>query len=454
MPSTFEENSMTEIKLPPQNIIAEKSVLGGVMLDGRKLDAIAEAIKPSDFYSEINGKIFKACLDLRKGGAEVDTITLGSHLESTGQLGEIGGGHYLIELFEAVPHGAHIGYHAALIKDCSLRRSLMMIGRELSEKASDMSIDRNELLESILSSTLKLGEHMTRGKVGARTLSEHIDGVIETLASGKTPTVWWMIPAIDAITGGLSLGELVLLAARPSHGKSMVALQCIECAASKGIPCLIISEEMSAESLATRSLTSLSCIPNKEWSQSIDRLKFDKREKFEGMAPILIEEKCGTIAACERAIARAVQSNDVKLVAVDYAQIVTGDGDNKAQQVGDVSSRLKACAMRHNIIVLLLAQLNRGIESRENPHPGLADLKDSGGLEQDADVALFPFWPKQIDAEYEHPNEYRIYQRKNRNRGIGTAVLEMRIIPERQRIEAISGSDDDWHDRAESQFTT
>ena len=132
-----------------------------------------------------------------------------------------------------------------------------------------------------------------------------------------------------------------------------------------------------------------------------------------------------------------VRSHGVRIVAVDYIQLISGEGETKEQRVDDVSSRMKAAAMRHDIVLLLLAQLDRSIKSRDNPQPQLADLRDSGGVENDADVALFPFWPFKFDDTYGDPSEYRIYCRKNRNRGIREHVIKLRILPDRQRIAGL-----------------
>jgi replicative DNA helicase len=168
------------------------------------------------------------------------------------------------------------------------------------------------------------------------------------------------------------------------------------------------------------------------------RLRFDANEHFKQRAPIIIAEKCSTAAGAERAIETAVRKHGVKIVAVDYAQLLKGTGDNEQERIGDVSQRMKDMAMKHDLIVLLLAQLNRGIESRDDRTPTLGDLRGSGSLEQDADVVLFPVWPWKFDAGYPQVREYRIYQEKNRSRGRKELLTIMRINPERQRLEEIA----------------
>ena len=437
---------MNEKQLPPSNLEAEQSVIGSIAFDGSKLDLVCEVLSPDDFYFDVNRIIYQECLNIRKGGGEVDVITLCSQLQAVGKLEDVGGPSHIAEVMSSVPHGAHALLHARLIVDCARRRKAMVIGRTLFEKASDPATNDVELIEETLSTVMKLNEMLTKTKARARTLSDHVDEVVNTYEQGETPTVWWGIPDIDQLIGGVMPGELVIIGGRPSHGKSLVGLQWLEEASAKGIPGLMISEEMSAASLATRALNSITVIPSSEWKSSIERVRFDVRDHFSQRSPILIEEKCSKIASAERAIARAVQSHGIRICAVDYAQLLSGDGDTKEQRVADVSTRLKSCAMRHDIVVLLLAQLNRGIEGRDNPSPQLADLRDSGGLENDADVALFPFWPWKFDSDYENRDEYRVYVRKNRNRGIGNAVVEMRINAARQRLEPAS-IPDDWDRR-------
>jgi len=432
---------VTDLRLQPQNLNAEKALLGSQMIDARKVDEIRDIVSPKDFYADTHAAIQKAILKLRDSGADLDVVLITQQLDSTGDLADIGGVPYIMELMEAVPHAEHAKHYAKIVAACSRRRSQLSVAKRLMESAYDMTADEIESSETAMKAATELADITPQSRIV--TMADAVNGLIDDLEAGTQPAVRVMIPAIDDATGGAAPGEMFIIGARPSHGKSLFALQSLDTAAGNGWPGLIISEEMAALSLAGRMLSSITVLPSGDWMRETSRLRFDAREHFGNRAPILIAEKCATAAGAERAIASAVRTHGIKIVAVDYAQLLRGDGDNEQERIGDVSQRMKAMAMKYDLIVLLLAQLNRGIESRPDPTPGLADLRGSGSLEQDADVVLFPMWPFKLQPTYEDRLEYRIYQAKNRNRGVGSPIVGMRINPERQRLESIAQPETD-----------
>lgn len=433
---------MTDAKLPPQNLKAEQSVLGSQILDARKIDSVSEIITPADFYADVNGKIQKALNKLRAAGAEIDVVVLANQLDSTGDFKDIGGDSYLFQLMESVPHAEHAEYYAQIVKDHARRRQQIKVAQRLMEAAYDSTADHDEIASVAIKAADELAQTQKSGSL--LVMSEVVNRFIGDLEKGVSPTVRVMIPEVDQAIGGACPGEMIVLAGRPSHGKSLVALQSLDFAAANGWPGLVISEEMLALSLASRTVSSITTIPSDEWMKSTDRLRFDAREHFADRAKVVIAENCRTASGAEKAIASAVRQYGVRIVAVDYAQLLKGDGDSEHERIGDVSQRMKAMALKHNLIVILLSQMNRGIEAREDPTPTLADLRGSGSLEQDADIVLFSIWPWQFTKNsatpYHDPLEYRIYQAKNRSRGIGSAVIQMRINPARQRIETAGPS--------------
>ena len=431
--------------MPPQNLQAERAVLGCQILDGKCIEAVQAIIEPSDFYSDVHATIQRAinkCLD--KG---TDVLIVADELSAFGKLDEIGGPGYLLECLESVPHSAHASYYAGVVASHSRRRKAMAIGRQLVDNASDLTKDDEEVIQSAHDSAMKMAELLRVRDTQPRPVSEHVKESIIKLSQGVAPTVYWTSPAVDELVGGLALTELVIIAAGTSQGKTLTAMQMLDEASSRGIPGMIISEEMSAALLASRELCRMTAVPGVDWPKATEILERDRSAWYQNRAPLLVAEKCSTIAAAERAVNRAVESHGIKIVAVDYAQLLRGEGDTVEQQIGDVSTKMKTLATKHNIIVLLLSQLNRGIDGRPDPTPQLKDLRGSGRLEQDADIVLFPFWPWKIDDTYENKSEYRIYVRKNRNRGIRDSVVEMRIDPARQRIypvqeQLFTGPDD------------
>lgn len=430
---------------PPHNDDAEKSVIGCLLHGGTKPEAVTGLLSGESFYSEAAQLTFQSIITVADNGqGEVDIVLVADELQRSGNLQIIGGTSYLYDCLSTVPHGAHGLYYAEIVDRHFRHRQAIATVEQLNRQVRDPSIDPEEFIQSSLDCFERMARYLRVRHALPRTISSHVEDVISTYENDGTPAVYWGIPDIDEMIAGVMPGELVVIGARPSMGKTLLAMQWLDEAASRGIPGMIISEEMSAASLANRKLSHLTCLPSSEWKNEARRLRFDAKEHFSERADVLVAEKVATIAAAERSIARAKQSHKIRIVAVDYAQLLQGCGDTREQRVSDVSQRLKACAMKHDLVVLLLAQLNRQIESRKDA-PQLSDLRDSGGLEQDADVALFPYWPWKASPEFEDREEYRIYCRKNRNRGIGAQCVRMRMNAARQRLEP-------WHPHTEMEL--
>ena len=440
---------MTKIRVPPQSINAEQTVLACQLLGGGKTDVVRGIISPEDFYLDVHSTIQRAILAVADAtGGDVDVILVSENLVANGKFEDIGGGAYLGEILDKTYYANHASHYAEIVADCSRRRKAIAIGEALVEKSHDMNLEVAEIAEAANDAAMQMSSTLKTAWTRPRTLREHVVEMFDEARKGEEPTVHWGIPEIDRLIGGVALGEMVVIGARPSQGKSLLGMQWLDCAAGKGIPGLMVSEEMTPKSLAVRALCGITCIPSDQWLTDCGRIEFDIKEHFDQRAPVLIAEKCQNVSAVERAIARAVQSHGVRIVCVDYVQLVDGNGSNKVEQIADVSSRLKAAAMKHGIIMIALAQLNREVEKRDNHKPQLSDFKGSGGIEQDADVALFPYWPFKSD-DSEPPDKYLVYVRKNRNRGIGDEAVELRINTSRQRVEpAVFNSDipesDDW----------
>lgn len=378
--------------------------------------------------------IWQATMSLAEEGLPVDSIAIAARLTEQDRLDELPNGmHYLLDLVgqsEGFSDPMHFAEWLEIIANSAAKRRLLDGVRAVAEAAE------NTDLRSIRSMLSRLADELPPDRRQREsTLEASVDEYLTTLATGVPDTMYCGIPEIDQATGGVAPGELIIVGGRPAHGKTIFGMQTADATAVSGRAVLVLSEEMSRLSLAKRSLASITVLDSADWKKDIQRVRFDAREHFADRAPIVVRESCGTIDVAERAIAQAVRKHDIKLCVVDYAQLLKGAGTNRYEQVSDVSSRLKRAATKYGITVLLLAQLSRAVESRPDPTPTLADLKDSGQLEQDADVVLFVFWPIKLDPHHPDPTEYRVYQSKNRNRGIVTPIVQMRINPNRQRLE-------------------
>lgn len=439
-----------KIRLPPQNLEAERCVLGCQLLDQRCIPAVRELISPAEFYADTNAAVQRAINKLYDSGGAIDSVTVTEQLIAQRELDDVGGVHTVLELLEVVPHSAHAVHYARMVLKCAKRRRAITIAQTLMEKSYDASVDDVEATQAAIRAVEQLAE--SDEGLGFFEMSALIDDLINSLEAGVQQSVSVMIPKVDELTRGLAFGEMVIVAARPSHGKTLMALQSID-AATRHYPGLIISKEMAKELLAVRALSAITEVSGEKWMQATDRLRHDRAAYYLGRQPLVVADKCDNVLAAEMLIARAVKKFGVRVVAVDYAQLLPGEGSSDTERISDVSRRMKNAANKHNVILLLLSQLNREIESRRPAEPYLSDLKGSGSLEQDCDVALFPFWPRQMDDKFPDPREYHIYQRKNRNRGISADLAKMTIEPQRQRLVEYrqTKKDDDFYIPPEAQ---
>lgn len=262
------------------------------------------------------------------------------------------------------------------------------------------------------------------------------------------------LPDVDkALGGGVLQGEMVIVAGRPSHGKTVAAMQALESLATV-TPGLMLSEEMSTPALAQRTICGFTAIQQDDWQTQRDIVMRDAEHHFERMHPILVCESSGTVERAIEAIEKAKSEYGIGAVAVDYVQLLKGKGVGRYEQVSDTSTKLKQAAIRNAVVILAVCQLNRSVESnqRKSTSPRMSDLRDSGQLEQDADVILFVEWLHRTSPQSHKPDEYRITVGKNRNRPIVQSIIDCVFIPERQKIVAKAYSrqcaDYDNHDES------
>lgn len=270
------------------------------------------------------------------------------------------------------------------------------------------------------------------------TLQDAASKYLSELKTEKSQLIETGIPDLDyAIGGGCEPGELFLLAARPSHGKSLTGLQMVHHWTSQGIPSAFISEEMSARSLGKRTVQFASEIHQEHWRVKLGALEQEVENHFQHRAPCVVIEQCRTAEGAAEAIRQVRQEHGVRCVVVDYAQLLQGKGRGRYEQVTNTSILLRQAANETGVLLVSLCQLSRAVESREKFTPTMSDLKDSGQLEQDADIVVFLVWPHRIDSSLD-PKIFQFYIAKNRNREINTASLQCGFEPSRQRIVAKS----------------
>jgi replicative DNA helicase len=417
-------------RVPPQNIEAEQAILGGVLLDNTAIDRVLELLAPEDFYREAHRKLFRAMVAMTNRGEPVDVLTLTEELRREELLQEIGGAAYLAELLEQVPTAANVAYYARIVREKAILRSLIETCTAIAARAYDAApgevdnfLDHAEQ-ELFRISERRFSTHFT----DTRTLMLHAVAVVEDLFERKEMITG--VPTgfidLDRLTGGLQPSDLIIVAARPGLGKTAFALNVALNAArhpERGVGVAIFSLEMSKEQLGLRMLCSEARVdPTKLRTGSYSQRDLQSLVHVASSlaeAPIMVDDS-GALSILElRAKARRLKRDKdfrLGLVIVDYLQLLRCHErrESREQEISLISRSLKALAKELNVPIMALAQLNRQVETRANRKPILADLRESGAIEQDADVIIFLSRPHLHDPDAD-PFEVVVDVAKQRN---------------------------------------
>lgn len=417
---------LSDPRLPPQNLEAEQSVLGAILLDNAGINKAMELLTLDDFYRTAHRKIYQAMLDLSEHGEVIDQITLTEQLKTKGDLEVVGGAAYLAELVQVVPTAANIKYHCKIVRDKALLRGLIQASTEVISRGYDGNTQVDELLDfaerSVFSiSQGKLGRSFTWIK---HVVDESFD-LIDRLArrTEKITGVPTGFYELDDLTGGLQPSDLVVIAGRPSMGKTSLALGIAQHAAIHASKIVgVFSLEMSKVQLGLRMLSSEARVD----SQAVRNGKLAK-EDFDRLipgadrlykAPLYIDDSGALTVQQMRGKARRLKAEKgLDLLIVDYLQLMQGraDAESRQQEISDISRSLKALAKELDIPIVALSQLSRAVESRKPPIPVLADLRESGAIEQDADIVIFIYREDQYDPESQRKGIADILIKKHRN---------------------------------------
>ncbi|OGE25100.1 replicative DNA helicase [Candidatus Daviesbacteria bacterium RIFCSPHIGHO2_02_FULL_39_12] len=419
-------------KLPPQNIEAEQSLLGALLIDKDSIVRVSELLHPTAFYrSEQHGPIYEAIQSLFERREPIDLVTVTEELKRKGFYDKIGGAAYLTTLVNVVPTSAHIEHYAKIIKEHAVRRSLIVQATRLIEKAYDESEGVDELLEGAEAGIFAISqEHVSRDFLPIKdALTESFDRLDELQkSSGKLRGVPTGFRDLDNKLAGMQNSNLIILASRPGQGKTSMALNIAQyVAVTAGLPVGIFSLEMSQEELVDRLLVGQADIDAwKLKTGKLDEQDFDKLSLAMGElaeAPIYIDDTPGITISEMRTKARRLQiEHGLKFLIVDYLQLVHGRNlENRVQEVSEISQNLKNLARELKIPVLAISQLSRAVEQRGTRRPQLADLRESGAIEQDADVVMFIY-----REDPEKPELVTLDIQKHRNGSVGEIALMFR----------------------------
>jgi len=421
---------MTDIiKIPPQGTEAEKALLGSLMMDKEGIIKIIDLIKPEDFYKGNHGKIYQAMLDIFEKNEPIDLLTLTQRLKEKGELEEIGGASYLSEILSSVPTPSHIMYYAKIVREKKVRRSLIQVSEEISslgyEEGKEIDLVLDEAEKKIFGITQ---ESLTQSFLPIKT---ELDGAFERIdkihsQKGALRGVTTGFPKLDDMLAGLQRGDFILLASRPSLGKTSLALDIARAAALKENQTVgMFSLEMSKEQLVDRLIASQAGISlwklrTGKLSADEDFVKIQDALSALSQAPIYIDDAASSTVLQMRAMSRRLQAEKgLGLIIIDYLQLIESrsQSENPVQQVTEISRSLKSLAKELNVPVLALSQLSRAVEHRPDQRPKLSDLRESGSLEQDADVVLFIYRPNIKESKTE------LIIAKHRNGPIGKVDL-------------------------------
>ncbi len=430
-------------RLPPQSLEAEMSVLGGVLLENEALNKALELLRPEDFYREAHRKIFNAIIDLTEKGEPADLVTLTAALQQRGALEEIGGNAYLATLVDYVPTAANIAYYSRLVKEKAIGRHLINVATEIATRGYDGG-EVEQTLDWAEKSIFEITGMKTRPSYfSTREIMKDTFKAIEKLYDRKelvtgVPTGF---TDLDTMTAGLQGGDLVIVAGRPSMGKTAFALNMVEHAAvhaEEPVATIIFSLEMSKEQLVQRLLCSVSKVDaSRLRTGHLGDSDWPKLTSGAGLlteAPIFIDDTPAISVLELRAKARRLKAErNLGLIVVDYLQLMQGHNpESRQQEISEISRSLKALAKELSVPVVALSQLNRSLENRTDKRPIMADLRESGAIEQDADVIMFVYREavyceacksKEKTCDKGHEKNAEIVIGKQRNGPIGTVNL-------------------------------
>ncbi len=425
-------------KIPPQNVDAEMSLLGAILIDPDAIVRIADTVDVNDFYEERHQRIYEAIRKLYERHRPVDVLTLSNQLRDDGLLDVIGGATYLTELTNYVPTAAHIEHYAEIVTEKSLRRRLIKASKDITEIGYDEAKPVKELIEEAEVELFNVSQkHVKQDIQSIETILaesfERLDDLHRN--KGKVRGVPTGFRDLDNVLAGWQKSDLVILAARPAMGKTVLALNFAHKVATKAeMPVLVFSLEMSKEQLVDRMLSMESGVD--AWNIRTGNLTNEDWEKLStamgtlAEAPIYIDDTPGITVSDLRTKARREQHNrQLGLIIVDYLQLMSGgsrfssDG-NRVQEISEISRGLKSIARELQVPVIALSQLSRSVESRSPQIPQLADLRESGSIEQDADLVMFIYRDEYYNPETtEKPHIADILIKKHRSGATGNVEL-------------------------------
>lgn len=446
------DDSLEALKLPPHSVEAEQSVLGGLLLENDALDKIGDILSPSDFYRHDHRLIFEHISKLIEHNKPADIVTVAESLENSAELSGVGGIAYLGALAQNTPTAANIRRYAEIVRERAVMRKLVEVGSGIAESAySPQGRDAQQLLDEAEARIFQIaegGKKNSEGFVDIKVLLPQVADRIDQLFQRDNPSDVTGVPSgfadLDSMTSGLQPGDLVIVAGRPSMGKTAFSLNMAEnVALDTGLPVAVFSMEMAATQLAMRMIGSVGRLDQHRMRtgrlEDEDWVRLTTALGRLNDAPIFIDEGAGLTSFDLRARARRLhrQCGKLGLIVVDYLQLMSApanrQGENRATEISEISRSLKSLAKELDVPVIALSQLNRSVEQRPDKRPVMSDLRESGAIEQDADVILFIYRDEVYNPDSPDKGTAEIIIAKQRNGPVGRVRLT--FLGEHTRFE-------------------
>jgi replicative DNA helicase len=425
------------LKVPPHSIEAEQSLLGGLMLDHQSWDKVADVVSEHDFYRKDHRLIFSAIAALAETASPCDVVTVSEHLGNRGQLDEAGGLEYLATLANESPGAANARAYARILRERSMLRDLISAGNQISGAAfTTDGRSAAEIVDEAERLVFEIAESGARGRSGFRALKQILPEAVDRIdvlhqSDGDITGISTGFTEFDKMTAGLQAGDMIVVAGRPSMGKTTLAINIAENAAiGSKVPTAIFSMEMPSQQLAFRMISSLGRVnqthlrtgkfPDEDWS------RINTAVQLMSEAPIFIDDTPGLSPTEIRARSRRLQrEHGLGLIVVDYLQLmaVPGNKENRATEISEISRSLKALAKELALPIIAISQLNRSVEQRTDKRPVMSDLRESGAIEQDADLIVFIYREEVYNQDTPRKGIADISIAKQRNGPIGDFPL-------------------------------
>ena len=433
--------------VPPQNVEAEQAVLGTILIQDRSLLKIVEILSPEDFYRDSHKVIYEVMVSLFEKREPHDLITVNSLLSDQNRLDQIGGTSYLASLADVIPFTGTLVHHAHIIRKKSILRRLIQTSSEVAARCYDAQDDIETLVDQAEKTIFEIAQD--RKKQGFEPMAKIVPRAFDriTKLSERKEHITGVATGyeeLDRMTAGLQSSDLIILAGRPSMGKTALAMNMVQHAALiDKVPVAVFSLEMSMEQLALRMLCSIGRIDSQRIRtgrlQDNDWPKLTRATGMLSDAPVFIDDSAGLSVLEMRAKARRLKSeHDLGLVVVDYLQLMQGKSgiDNRTQEISDISRSLKAMAKELDVPVIALSQLNRSLESRTDKRPQLSDLRESGAIEQDADVIVFIYRDEVYNKADDNPNRGLAEIIVGKQRNGPTGMIKLTFLAEFTTFES------------------